>query len=180
MSFPGPYNTSEEHLHPGGVARILLDRDIRGKVSKPFSNDAPPIDRPTEPFVWRLIRTAKRSGGVGLHAAQVGTFKDVFVMTLDHGETWHACVNPWWKPMDPEVVPAPGPEGCLSIPGESIEVLRHQAIRATWNLPTDTNPYKDQLVEVVLTGFAAVVFQHETDHGKGITILSKNRKVRRL
>ena len=60
-----------------------------------------------------------------------------------------------------------GPEGCLSVPGRRGEVLRSQEIVIEYTvLPTS---HKEEFVTKrdTVSGFTAVIFQHEIDHLKG-------------
>jgi peptide deformylase len=55
-----------------------------------------------------------------------------------------------------------GPEGCLSIPDITGNVLRNYTIKLTYQDKTGKQ------FEEIIEGFTAVVFQHETDHLNGI------------
>lgn len=60
-----------------------------------------------------------------------------------------------------------GPEGCLSVPSRRGEVLRSQEIVIEYTvLPTS---HKEEFVTKrdTVSGFTAVIFQHEIDHLKG-------------
>ncbi len=77
-----------------------------------------------------------------------------------------------------------GPEGCLSVPGRRGEVLRSQEIVIEYTdmttletLATETSPreLRHQFrttplpsAKDTISGFTAVIFQHETDHLNGI------------
>ena len=65
-------------------------------------------------------------------------------------------------------------EGCLSYPGEQYFVKRHKYIRAVYY---SVNRKTKKLVKVMkkLTGEAAIIYQHETDHCNGITIATKGK-----
>ena len=59
--------------------------------------------------------------------------------------------------------PAPGREGCLSIPGYYGVVKRYPQIVVTYSDTASFMPVTD-----TVRGFTAVIFQHETDHLDGI------------
>ena len=63
---------------------------------------------------------------------------------------------------------APGPEGCLSIPGWRGDVLRYRDIDIEYTSP---KTLKDTTERV--QGFSAVIFQHECDHLDGVLYIDK-------
>ena len=66
-----------------------------------------------------------------------------------------------------------GPEGCLSVPGRRGEVLRSQEIVIEYTvLPTS---HKEEFITKrdTVSGFTAVIFQHEIDHLKGILYIDR-------
>lgn len=63
---------------------------------------------------------------------------------------------------------APGPEGCLSVPGWRGQVMRWRDIDISYTSPAtlrDTTEY--------VQGFSAVIFQHEYDHLDGVLYIDK-------
>ena len=82
--------------------------------------------------------------------------------------TSHLCVNPTW-----DVAPKSGKttkgEGCLSIPGRSFLVERHDVILAEWTNAVGHREKKK------LKGWAARVFQHEHDHLLGVLISDEGK-----
>ena len=107
--------------------------------------------------------TSPEQDGVGIAGPQVGLSRRI------------VAVQRFDKPGEPfEVYPniritatrgekECGPEGCLSVPGRRGEVLRWRDIDITYTSP-------DSLEDVTerITGFTAVIFQHECDHLDGI------------
>ncbi|WP_370311781.1 peptide deformylase [Sagittula sp.] len=110
-----------------------------------------------------MFETMYAAPGRGLAAPQVGVRSRLFVMdaTWKDGEkTPMVCINPVVEPLDgPEEA---GEEACLSMPGVSVMVTRPTRIRLRY---TDLD---DKTHEVVLTGAAARIAQHETDHLDGV------------
>jgi peptide deformylase len=113
-----------------------------------------------------MLDTMYAAPGRGLAAPQVGVLRRLFVM------------DPGWKDgaleplvcIDPEIAdPSPDTatriEGCLSIPDHPVAVTRPAAVTLRW---TDLDGARH---ERRLTGFAAVVAQHEADHLDGRLIL---------
>ena len=101
--------------------------------------------------------------GVGIAAPQVGlSRKLVAVQRFDkEGEPFEFFVNPEIVEFSEER--EYGSEGCLSVPDMSGDVLRSTSIRLRYNRPSDF-----ELVEEVVEGFTAVIFQHEIDHLNGV------------
>ena len=116
-------------------------------------------------MVWTLQST---DGGVGLAAPQVGISRRVVaVMRVDkEGEPIEVYPNIRIEEMRGEM--EPGGEGCLSVPDQRGDVMRYRDITIVY---TDINSDRmDQPREIreEVSGFAAVIFQHEVDHLDGI------------
>lgn len=56
-----------------------------------------------------------------------------------------------------------GPEGCLSIPDARADVERAKTVVIRY-----TDPATLQTVRDTVSGYTAVIFQHETDHLEGV------------
>ncbi|MFW2541167.1 peptide deformylase [Primorskyibacter sp. 2E107] len=110
-----------------------------------------------------MFQIMYRAQGRGLAGPQVGLMQRVFVM--DAGwkvDNWspRTCINP-------EIIARSkttqiGPEGCLSMPGVTAQVTRHEMI---------TLGYMDlwgDRQSVDLTGAEAIIAQHELDHLDGV------------
>ncbi len=117
--------------------------------------------------VLRQCMTAYR--GIGIAAPQVGWAARVFCLGIEGAAERYpgAEVIPFAFWINPSVEPVGEEtnwawEGCLSVPGMRGWVNRPAAVRARG---LDRHGIEQ---EVVLTGFAARVFQHEYDHLDGI------------
>ena len=115
-----------------------------------------------------MLDTMYDASGRGLAAPQVGIPLRLFVMdcTWKDGEATPKVV------INPEIVTVSqsrvtGPEGCLSIPGITAEVKRHQTITLRWS-DLDGQTHKENL-----SGFEAICAQHETDHLDGTVIFDR-------
>ena len=107
--------------------------------------------------------TSPEQDGVGIAGPQVGISRRI------------VAVQRFDKPGEPfEVYPniritatrgekELGPEGCLSVPGRRGEVLRWRDIDITYTSPQTLQDTTEQI-----SGFTAVIFQHECDHLDGI------------
>lgn len=96
--------------------------------------------------------------GIGLAAPQVGIPKRLFVLCID--ERPLICINPKITKLGKRNVLIK--EGCLSYPGEYIDVMRPDEIKAEWIDLTG------RWQKEVMTGMWARAFQHELDHLNGI------------
>ena len=111
----------------------------------------------------RMIKTMISNDGAGLAAPQVGIPQSFFV--TQHGLMDHQIiVNPQWTKSE-DAVAYMAEEGCLSFPGLFIEVKRFDKIDVQYKY------VDDKLYTATLSGFAAHVFQHESDHLLGVVMI---------
>ena len=120
-----------------------------------------------------LITTMRAEDGAGIAAPQVNVLERVFVMEVDNNPRYPdkasfplmVAVNPEIKPLGTEQVESW--EGCLSIPNIRGKLMR-------WaNIQLNAYDRKGQYFEKELSGFAAVVAQHELDHLNGILFIDR-------
>lgn len=116
-------------------------------------------------FIKRLYATVTDSAhlGVGIAAPQVGIGRNIIlVQRFDKKEfPFEAYINPTIEEYSAQKQPCK--EGCLSIPGRSATTQdRAETIRIRYQTP------KGEWREESVSGFTAVVFQHEIDHLRGI------------
>ena len=135
-----------------------------------------PIDKITPEIVKLaedMIETMIGANGVGLAASQVGSLFRIFVFRDEvTGPDGEFAFSP------PEVVINPvlshpsaemqiGSEGCLSIPGFHVDVVRPLKIHVRYqNL-------SGEFVEEDLEAFRARVFMHENDHLNGTLLIDR-------
>jgi peptide deformylase len=133
---------------------------------------------PVERFDDALVREVARMGqimheslGIGLAATQVGVMHRLLVYRVEPDAPIAAVVNPVleWASREKE----PMEEGCLSLPGVTVEVDRpvHVRVRA-----------QDERGEAILieaSGLEARVLQHEMDHLDGVLILDRTTREQR-
>ena len=107
--------------------------------------------------------TSPEEDGVGIAGPQVGISRRVVaVQRFDKdGEPFE--VYPNIRIIARRGEKQVGPEGCLSIPGKRGEVARYRDIDISY---TSVKTLSDTTETV--TGFTAVIFQHECDHLDGI------------
>lgn len=122
----------------------------------------------------KLIKTLEASdGGVGLAAPQVGVNRNVIaVKRVDkEGEPIEVYQNIWIVEEKGEMVA--GPEGCLSVPDARGDVMRYQDIVICYTDPLSDRLDQPREITEEVTGFTAVIFQHEIDHLNGILFTDK-------
>lgn len=126
-------------------------RDIKGKNYKRLAE--------------RMIQTVRDSlvDGVGLAAPQIGINRRIVaVQRFDkEGSPFEVYPNIRIESYSPEK--SCGNEGCLSVPERSEEVLR-----SDWVIISYIDPKTLLQVKETVTGFTAVIFQHEVDHLEGV------------
>ncbi len=112
--------------------------------------------------------TSPEQDGVGIAGPQVGILRRIVaVQRFDKdGEPFE--VYPNISITDVHGEPVPGPEGCLSVPDRRGEVNRWQDIEISYTSPKTLRDTTERI-----TGFTAVIFQHECDHLLGILYTDK-------
>lgn len=113
---------------------------------------------------------------VGIAAPQVNQSKRMFavhVRDFDGTLYSYALVNPVLKAKSSDIIYVPGGEGCLSVDRETEGLTPRYGSVIFEALSYDIE--KDELipVELNLSGYVGIVFQHEFDHINGILYVSK-------
>lgn len=116
-------------------------------------------------LVADMFETMYHSDGVGLAAPQIG--RSISVIVIDGTplkDNFPECdglklalVNPTLEVVEDEPA-VTREEGCLSLPGLSEPVKRHEHVVLSW-LDEDFQPHRQEF-----KGFAARIIQHEFDH----------------
>ena len=137
----------EDSLILRSAAFWLSEDDLRSKEYK----------RLAEKMVATV--TSPEQDGVGIAGPQVGISRRIVaVQRFDkEGEPFEVYPNISITAAHGKMVP--GPEGCLSVPGKRGEVRRYQDIDIKY---TCTENMCDTTEHI--TGYTAVIFQHEVDH----------------
>lgn len=122
----------------------------------------------------KLVKTLESTdGGVGLAAPQVGINRRVVaVQRVDkEGEPIEVYPNIVIEEMRGEMLA--GSEGCLSVPDRRGDVLRYRDITIRYtDIRSDRMDQPREIREDV-SGFVAVIFQHEVDHLDGVIYIDK-------
>ena len=112
-----------------------------------------------------MWETMYNSDGVGLAAPQIG--RSIALIVIDGeavAEKFPECAGLKLTLINPELdviedeAPVSREEGCLSLPGLSENVRRHEHVVLRW-LDEDFKPHEKEF-----KGFASRIIQHEFDH----------------
>jgi peptide deformylase len=165
----------QDKLDPETRARRATALKLVRKYGDPvLRSRALEVDR----FDDALVEEARRMGrlmhdayGIGLAATQVGVMHRVLVYRTELEGSVAALVNPVleWSSKDKES----SEEGCLSLPGVSVEVERPVYVRVR------ALDERGRPILVEASGLEARVIQHEMDHLDGVLILDKTSRDQR-
>jgi peptide deformylase len=159
-------------LDPEAEARRIAAMSLIRRLGDPIlKSSATPVDRFDEALRKQVMRMAGIMGdayGVGLAAPQLGISQRLLVYRVGPDAPVIALANPEieWTSSDEEILD----EGCLSIPGITVDVERpvHVRVRAL------DEEGETRLVEA--SGLEARVIQHEMDHLDGVLILDRTTR----
>ena len=138
--------------------RIYPDPVLRKKSLK-----AGKIDSKTRELVENMLETMYASQGIGLSAPQVGVLKRISVVDIGDKEK-RVFINPQIVKKKGRVMSC---EGCLSIPGEYLEIKRSEKITV------EALNENGEKFTIEADGLLARCIQHEIDHLDGILILDR-------
>jgi peptide deformylase len=159
-------------LDPEVEARRAAAMSFIRRLGDPvLKSRATPVDRFDESLQRQVSRMAgimNDALGVGLAAPQLGISQRLLVYRVGPDAPVIALANPEveWESPDRE----PGEEGCLSIPGVTVDVERpvHLRVRAL------DEEGEQRVVEA--SGLEARVIRHEMDHLDGVLILERTSR----
>jgi peptide deformylase len=159
-------------LDPELEARRAAAMSFIHRLGDPvLKSSATPVDRFDDSLrrqVGRMAGLMNDALGVGLAAPQLGLSQRLLVYRVGPDAPLIALVNPSveWTSEDSETLD----EGCLSIPGVTVDVDRpvHVRVRA------QDEEGEERLVEA--SGLEARVIQHEIDHLDGVLILDRTSR----
>jgi peptide deformylase len=124
-------------------------------------------------FVGEMLEALRRTDGVGLAAPQVGVATRLAVIDTGHGEA------PPYVLANPEIIfaseeKAVEDEGCLSLPGISLNVSRSARV----SVRAQNESGAEYTIEDA-SGLLAKALQHEIDHLNGILFIDHVSAVQR-
>ncbi len=130
--------------------------------------------------IEQLVEQYKIRPGVGIAAPQVGVLKRMFAINfndfLDENNKRYsmAIINPTIIKKSDDLVYLPGGEGCLSVDRNTGELITPRHYEITFKAHIyDFNTNKLKSTTMTLSGYPAIVFQHEYDHLDGILFTDK-------
>ncbi len=140
---------------------VVYPNPILKLKSEPLTDFGPKMQK----FFDDMIETMYVEDGVGLAAPQVGVSKQVMIVSpaQKQGEEY-VIVNPEIYERSGQ---EKGPEGCLSFPGISADVVRSKKIYMRYQ----DRHGKQHDVEAL--DFFARVIHHEMDHLEGILLIDR-------
>ena len=119
------------------------------------------FDKSLENLSQNMLETMYAENGIGLAATQVDVHVRMVVIDISEDRNEPLIfINPVVTVLDNKSL-VPCEEGCLSIPGASVEVSRPDKIELNWlDLKGDAHKSNPE-------GLLAVCIQHEIDHLEG-------------
>ncbi|MCT7952270.1 peptide deformylase [Ancylothrix sp. C2] len=126
------------------------------------------VDAEIRQLVREMLQTMYSADGIGLAAPQVGIHKQLIVIDCDPENAANRpliLINPAIKQISKELCSYQ--EGCLSVPGVYMDVLRPDVIEVS---------YKDELGRpqtLKASGLLSRAIQHEMDHLNGVLFVDR-------
>jgi peptide deformylase len=170
----GP-STEPPQLDPEVEARRVAAMSFIRRLGDPvLKSRATPVDRFDDSLrrqVRRMAGIMADAIGVGLAAPQLGISQRLLVYRIGPEAPVIALANPEveWEGDEHDTLE----EGCLSIPGITVDVERPLHVRVRGH----DEHGEDRLVEA--SGLEARVIQHEMDHLDGVLILDRTTREQR-
>ena len=160
------------------IMRILsVDNETDLAVLRASSSNFNATDLNTAEYqslAKKLVLTLQNTDdGVGLAAPQVGINRRVVAVQRVDKEGEPVEVYPNIRIVEFRGQMEEGPEGCLSVPEQSGNVLRYRDITIAYTVIDSDRPDQPREITEDVSGFAAVIFQHEVDHLDGIIFTDK-------
>jgi peptide deformylase len=126
------------------------------------------VDDEIRQLVRDMLQTMYSADGIGLAAPQVAVQKQLIVIDCEPDNPANpplVLINPTVKKASREL--CTGQEGCLSIPGVYLDVVRPEAIEVA---------YKDEQgrpQRITASGLLSRAIQHEMDHLAGVMFVDR-------
>ena len=158
-----------------------LGNPVLRQVAKPVElNELVNPDSGLQEFIDDMIETMHREGGVGLAAPQVNRSIQIVVLEYTENERYPnevsipitVLVNPVLSEYSKET--KDGWESCLSLVD-----FRGLVSRST-KITLDAYDRQGKKINKTVSGFEAVVLQHEIDHLKGLVFLDRMKDFKQL
>jgi len=142
---------------------LLQIRKIGDPVLRIKAEKIDEVNKKTNDLIDNMFEIMYAEDGVGLAAPQVGISKRIAVVDIRE-DNKIVLINP-------EIIAEEGKaimeEGCLSIPGETGDVIRSEKIKVQ---SLDRNGHE---IKFEAEGYEARAIQHEMDHLDGVLFIDK-------
>jgi peptide deformylase len=142
--------------------------ELGDKILRQPAKRVAKIDDEIREIARKMLQTMYSQDGIGLAAPQVGINKQLIVIDCEledeSAKPW-VLINPEIKKFGGEL--AKDQEGCLSVPGVFMDVMRPDAIEVSFK---DEN---GRLQILKTDGLLARVIQHEIDHLNGVLFVDR-------
>ena len=152
-----PIDHPELQIHTLGNSAL---RQSAKRISK--------VDPTVRDIIKKMLHSMYAAKGIGLAAPQVGIQKQILVIDLDMENSTTPpliLINPEITEFSPSV--SAYEEGCLSIPGVYLDVIRPSSIKVN---------FRDEMgrpKKMNTDGLLARCIQHEMDHLKGVLFVDR-------
>jgi peptide deformylase len=151
----------------------VIIRTLGDPVLKEQARSVTIFDEKLVRLAAQMAEAMDREEGVGLAATQLGVLSSIIVWRdPESDDELHTFVNPVITECSEACTTAS--EGCLSMPGMSVEVTRPDEVSVSaedvWGVG----------LQMRLSGFSARIVQHEIDHLEGRLILDRATPEERL
>jgi peptide deformylase len=149
-------------------AQVPLDRlrTLGDPTLRQPTNQVTVFDSRLKKLADTMFAVMHREDGVGLAAPQIGVLSRIMVWRdPDQEDTQYAFVNPQIVSRSEECTTAG--EGCLSVPGCTVEVTRNDAVVVT------AQDLEGTPLTMEASGIVSRILQHEIDHLDGRLILDR-------
>ena len=126
------------------------------------------VDDETRKLIREMLQTMYSADGIGLAAPQVGVHKQLIVIDCEPDTATTPpliLINPTIKKFSKDI--SPFQEGCLSIPGVYMDVVRPEVVEVS---------YKDETGRprsLKATELLSRAIQHEMDHLTGVLFVDR-------
>ena len=152
-----PLDSPPLHIHKLGAEALRVEGRRVGKV-----------DESVRDLARDMLRSMYTAHGIGLAAPQVGVDKQLLVIDLDP----ETPSTPPLVLINPEIISSSAgldtyEEGCLSIPGVYLDVVRPTAVQVS---------FRDEMGRprtMKADGLMARCIQHEIDHLNGVLFVDR-------
>jgi len=144
---------------------LLNIRKIGDPVLRTKAKEISEITDKTRELLDNMADTMYAAPGVGLAAPQVGILQRIVVIDVDDEHGLVELINPEiiFYSEEKNILE----EGCLSIPGESAEVIRPSVVKVK---ALNRN---GEEIEIEADDYFARAVQHELDHLEGVLFVDK-------